>query len=493
MAKQTLNVLIVDDEDVLRENLSLLISSLEGCRPFEARNGYEALDLLNKYPIDVVLLDINMPGLGGLEVLKLIRQSHFEIPVILMTSYPSLEITVEALRNGAVDFLIKPFTAKQLEQALKKIRQRKDLPKDSEYQQLLNLLKQKTREQTLLFTVSDRLTSSASLQELYREIINLSREFTASEEVVFYLLDLEHKKLVPEVWEGFSDKPSTIDFFDDNPVSKCLREGLPYLLPSLNGQKALLSAPFSIKNESFGVLVLCRRENYTQDDLFAVNLILERAAPLAENFILYESILLNLHDALRALVKTLEAKDPYTKEHSERVTQIALLIGKEMGLSNDELESLKVAGHLHDIGKVGIKDYILLKPGRLTPEEYEIIKKHPLIGAEIVGYIGLLRQEVEIIKHHHERWDGRGYPDGLAGEDIPLLARVLAVADTYDAMTSVRPYRPPLPREAAVEEILRHAGTQFDPEVAEAFVRVWQEDKSLSGEDYGRSMSQSIA
>ncbi len=493
MAQSPLNVLIVDDEDLLRENLALVISSFEGCQPFKARNGYEALDLLNKYPIDVVLLDINMPGLGGLEVLKLIRRSHFETPVILMTSYPSLEITVEALRNGAVDFLIKPFTAKQLEQALKKIREKKDLPKDSEYQQLLNLLKQKTREQTLLFTVSDRLTSSASLQELYREIINLSREFTSSEEAVFYLLDLERQRLLPEVWEGFRESPSEIDFFDDNPVSKCLREGLPYLLPSLNGEKALLSVPFIIKQENLGALVLCRAQNYTQDDLFAVNLILERAAPLAENFILYESILLNLHDALRALVKTLEAKDPYTKEHSERVTEIALLIGREMGLSSEELESLKVAGHLHDIGKVGIKDYILLKPGRLTPEEYEIIKQHPLIGAEIVGHIGLLKQEVAIIKHHHERWDGRGYPDGLAGEEIPLLARVLAVADAFDAMTSVRPYRPPLPRETALQEILRHAGTQFDPLVAEAFARVWQEESFLNGEDHGRSVSQSVA
>ncbi len=469
----SLNVLIVDDEDLLRENLAFLISSFEGFKPFEAKNGYAALDILYKYPIDLVLLDINMPGLGGLEVLKLIRQ-RFDIPVVLMTSYPSLELTVEALRNGAHDFLIKPFTTKQLEKVLKKIREEKNLSKEQSYQQLLSLLKQKTKEQTLLFTISDRLTSTNNLDELYEEIIHLSREITSSSEVIFYFLDQEKQKLVPEIWKGTKQNPFEIDYFEDNPVSKSIRERLPYLSPAMNGRKALLSIPFLIKDEIFGVLVLTRERNYTQEDLFAVNLILERAAPLAENFILYESILLNLHDALRALVKTLEAKDAYTKEHSQRVTHIALLIGEEMGLAHDELEILKVAGHLHDIGKVGIKDDILLKPARLTPEEYEIIKQHPLIGAEIVGHIGLLKQEVEIIKHHHERWDGKGYPFGLAGEEIPYLARILAVADAYDAMTSSRPYRPSRSGEKALQEILKEAGRQFDPWVAKAFEKVWK-------------------
>jgi len=477
-----LNILIVDDEDLLRENLTLVISNLDdNFTTYEAKNGYEALDILNKYHIDLVLLDINMPGLGGLEVLKLIRQK-FDTPVILMTSYPSLELSVEALRNGAHDFLIKPFTAQQLETALKKIKEAKGLSKKEEYQQLLALLKQKTKEQALLFTISDRLTSTNNIEELFTEIVHLSREFTRSEEAVFYSLDQEKNKLVPDYWEGLTNPPFEIDYFDNHPVSKSIRENIPYLISSKKGQKALLSVPFLIENIT-GVLVFTRQEDYTQEDLFAVRLIVERADPFAKNFLLQEKIFQHLHDTLKALVKTLEAKDPYTKEHSQRVTQIALLIAQEMGLSQEDIKCLKVASELHDIGKVGIKDKILFKPGRLTPEEYEIIKQHPLIGAEIVGHIGLLNQEIEIIKHHHEKWDGTGYPFGLAKEEIPFLARILAVADAYDAMTSSRPYRSSRSGEMALQEILEQAGKQFDPLVAKAFAKVWKNKLSGGAKD----------
>jgi len=476
-----LNILVVDDEKILRENLALLLSSFNSCQTYHAENAYQALELMQKYPVDLILLDVNMPGLSGIDLLKLMRREGIKTPVVLMTSYPSLELTVEALRYGATDFLIKPFTSQQLYEAIKRFKKRKTLETKEDYQELLRLLKQKTREQTLLFTVSDRLTFCSSVTQLYREIVHLSLEFTKSEEGALYLLDLERKVLVPEVWEGFSKKPAILNYEDSNPISKSVRESLPYIIPSREKEKALLVNPFQIKGENLGALVLCRRESFSKDDLFCTNLILERAAPLVENFILYESIVLNLHDALRALVKALEAKDYYTKEHSERVTNYALLIAKEMGLSMEKLETLRFAGHLHDVGKVGIPDSILLKPGRLTREEYEIIKRHPVIGAEIVGHIGLLQEEAEIIRYHHERFDGKGYPEGLKGEEIPLLARILAVADTYDAMTTRRPYRPSFSAETAYKEIIRCSGTQFDPEIVEVFKVVWQEQ--LQGEE----------
>ncbi len=485
-------VLIVDDEEFLRENLRLILEE-QGWEAFEAPDGYRALEILYKYPIDVILLDVNLPGLGGIDVLKMVRQAGYQVPVVLMTGYPSIDLSVEALRNGATDFLVKPFTMEQLRNTLENVRRRTEKSADDPLTKpLVRLLKQKIREQTVLFTISDRLTACRQLSQLYEEVLKLAVEFTSAQRAVLYLADLRQGVLLPTVWEGFEETPPQLTLEKkDNPIVRASLEDLPYLS---NGKdrEGVLVVPFTVKGEILGSVVLERERAFDQEDLFVVTLITERASPLAENFILYESIFLNLHDSLRALVKALEAKDPYTKEHSERVTSLALDLAQLMGLSESDIESLRFAGHLHDIGKVGIQDHILLKPGKLTREEYEVIKKHPLIGAEIVGHISLLKEEVLIIKHHHERWDGKGYPDGLAGEDIPLLARILAVADTYDAMTSNRPYRPPLPHEVALEEIRKNAGTQFDPHIAEAFLELWAQ-KERGEAFHGRSLSGIVA
>ncbi len=478
-------ILIVDDDELIRENLRLVLEA-QGWEPFDATDGYRALEILYKYPIDIMLLDVNMPGLGGLEVLKMVRQAGYRVPVILMTGYPSIDLSVEALRNGATDFLVKPFTMEQLKNILENVmrREEKEQSEQKLTKPLVRLLKQKIREQTILFTISDRLTGCRSLSELYQEILNLALHFTSSHKGVLYLADLSRSVLLPTVWEGQEGTPPEFRLeYRDNPIVKASLENMPYL--SCRDSRSFLVVPFSVRGEFLGSLVLERSKAFDQEDLFVCTLIVERASPLVENFILYESIFLNLHDSLRALVKALEAKDPYTKEHSERVTSLALELARFIGLSETEIESLRFAGHLHDIGKVGIQDHILLKPGKLTKDEYEVIKRHPLIGAEIVGHISLLKEEVLIIKHHHERWDGRGYPDLLQGEKIPFLARILAVADTYDAMTSERPYRPSLPHNVALEEIRRNAGLQFDPQVVEAFLDLWsqkQKGESFHGD-----------
>jgi HD-GYP domain-containing protein (c-di-GMP phosphodiesterase class II) len=148
-----------------------------------------------------------------------------------------------------------------------------------------------------------------------------------------------------------------------------------------------------------------------------------------------------------------------------------------MGCSDEELDLLSFSGNLHDIGKLGVPDSILLKPGPLTGTEFEAIKKHPIIGANIVGHLGLLTAEQKIILHHHERWDGKGYPNGLKGEDIPFLSRILSVADVYDAMASDRAYRKKLDDEVVFDTIKEGAGSQFDAEVVEAFLNIWGKEK----------------
>ncbi len=176
-----------------------------------------------------------------------------------------------------------------------------------------------------------------------------------------------------------------------------------------------------------------------------------------------------LTESINALLRTLAARDPYTGQHSARVTEIASQFASYLGLASRDVQTLRNAVYLHDIGKIGISDAILLKPGPLTPEERKVINTHPLIGEKIVEPLGLTSQEKEIILLHHERWDGQGYPRGLAGDDIPFLCRLTALADVYDALTTDRPYRRQFTVGEAVKEIEAHAGRQFDPDLAQEF------------------------
>ena len=175
---------------------------------------------------------------------------------------------------------------------------------------------------------------------------------------------------------------------------------------------------------------------------------------------------------IQALNKTIEAKDSYTSGHASRVEELAVRLGEDYNLPFDKIEDLKTAAILHDIGKIGIHDSILNKAAELSQEELQEIMKHPSIGAEIIDKVDFLKNITPIIKHHHERYDGKGYPDGLKGDEIPIEACILTIVDSYDAMISDRPYRKALSKEEALEEIRVNAGTQFHPELAERFVSI---------------------
>ena len=175
---------------------------------------------------------------------------------------------------------------------------------------------------------------------------------------------------------------------------------------------------------------------------------------------------------VKVMVNALDAKSPWTKGHSERVASYAEQIAKEIGIEEDEIKDIRLSGLLHDIGKIGTYDYLLDKPSKLTEEEFDIVKKHPAQGAAILKEIKQLKDIIPLIKHHHERIDGKGYPDGIKGEEIPFCARILHVADSFDSMTADRPYRPSPGREYAISELKRCSSTRFDPLVVEAFLRV---------------------
>ena len=184
-------------------------------------------------------------------------------------------------------------------------------------------------------------------------------------------------------------------------------------------------------------------------------------------------------DTIGILRQTVEAKDPYTRGHSDRVSEYSVLIGKKLGLDEKTLHILKIGGLFHDIGKIGIPDSILLKESKLSDEEYSQIKNHPLIGVHMLGDAAIFTDILPIVKHHHERYDGRGYPSQLVGDDIPYVARIAAVADTFDAMTSKRSYRDSLPIDVVRAEIERCSGTQFDPNIAKVFLDIMDNDFDL--------------
>ena len=187
---------------------------------------------------------------------------------------------------------------------------------------------------------------------------------------------------------------------------------------------------------------------------------------------LYQRTQRAISQSLLGLANALEAKDPYTRGHSQRVSALARRLAEVSGLPSREVDVIAQAGLLHDIGKIGVPEAVLGKPGRLDPDEWEIMRRHPVIGAQIVAPFEFFAAGAIIVRHHHERWDGSGYPDGLRGTAIPLGARIVAVADVYDALTSSRPYREALPHHTAIQYIGEEAGRTLDEDIAAALIRL---------------------
>jgi HD-GYP domain-containing protein (c-di-GMP phosphodiesterase class II) len=249
------------------------------------------------------------------------------------------------------------------------------------------------------------------------------------------------------------------------------------------GEKACLTVPLVFRGRSLGLMELIENERerrFTASEIRLARALAEQAAVALNNARLYhrskeyaarlESSYL---ETVTALAAAMEAKDHYTADHADMLAMMAVAVGRRLGLNERELRDLQFASVLHDIGKIGIPGNILNKPDKLTDEEFAVMAEHTIIGERIISAIDYLAPIGKAIRAAHERWDGRGYPDGLAGESIPRPARILFVCDAFHAMTSDRPYRKALPDEVALEELRNNAGRQFDPEVVEAFLGVW--------------------
>ncbi len=352
-------LLFVDDEVNIAKALARLFRE-EPIRVFTAASGSEALELLEREPIQVIVSDHRMPGISGIELLAQVRERWPEVVRMMLTGYTNVDIALDAINRGEVYRLIaKPWNDEELRvtvrQALDTVRMRREIER----------LNEVTREQ------------NAALQEMNGALQGMNRT-------------LEEK-------------------------------------------------------------------------------VRERTKEVQEK---HRELRLAYVSTVRALAEAIDAKDPYTRGHSERVGVYSSRIARELDCPNLFVERIYLAGLLHDVGKIGIPDAIITKPGRLTRIEYELIQKHPEIGARILEPVSFLADLVPCVRHHHEWYDGsdRGYPDRLKGEQIPFPSRIILVADTVEAMTSDRPYRKALPLDVVIREIEEFRGTQFDPIAADAFL-----------------------
>ena len=330
-------ILIVDSEHCILDSIESLLDGA-GYNVKCVNDAKDALKVLDEENVSLVISEIDLNGISGLDLFSFIQENHDTVDVILTCSSPDVSVASDAIKRGVCDFICKPFHAFDILLSVKRVFEKRNLIHESKDFQ--GLLEKKIKEQTL----SLRLRN----QEKQQLLINM----------------------------------------------------------------------------------------------------------------------------IKSLVQTLEAKDKYTEGHSRRVAENALHIAQSIGMNYKEQEKINLAGLLHDIGKIGVKESILNKAGRLTDKEYSHIKTHPLISQRILEPIPQFKEVVMIIRHHHEFFDGSGYPDGLAGELIPIGARILTVCDAYDAMTSDRPYRSALPLEKAYNILYRNKGTQFDPELMDVFFRI---------------------
>jgi putative two-component system response regulator len=330
-------ILIVDDEETIRLALRKFLRS-RGYEVEIAGSGDQALQHLDKSSFSLMLCDVRMPGMTGVQIVPVARQRDQDLAIIMLTAVNDAATATEVLSSGATDYLMKPVELADLQQAVDRALQKRG-----------------------------ELIEQRRLDKLIRD------------EVALRTAELEREK---------------------------------------------------------------------------------------------ESLRLMSVSIAETLINAMEAKDLYLRGHSQRVAELAGQLAEEMGLDESVCENLRVAGRLHDVGKIGIREAILNKPDRLTPEEFEHVKRHVQIGLDILAPLFHLKTPLNYVEHHHERWDGAGYPRRLAGEEIPLGARILCAADTFDALTSKRAYRDPLTPAAALEHLKVDIGKQFDPCVYEALVRV---------------------
>jgi putative nucleotidyltransferase with HDIG domain len=473
------NVLVVDDEP---EVLTVIQEMLEGedYRLLTAYSVEEARSILHRENVNIILTDLLLGDGSGTDILEEARKVHPDSLTIFMTGRPTIQNAIKLMKQGACDYLAKPFGIETLKMTLNKARELIKL----EWENI------RLREMMSFYKVSEAMGTTMELDQLLDLILNTAiKEFEADKASIYFFHEpdgrIELGASVDNAGDSIKNAACEHCFFVAMRVINSREPSLynepdPDFTSDEESIRSSICQPLMAKGKVLGALAVVRIKNphyFTQGQLTGLDLLASKAAGAIENSTLYDNLKESYIATVQALANAIEARDQYTRGHTERVYLLSEILARELGWGEEQLGDLKMGGLLHDIGKIGVPDSILNKPGPLSPEEFEIMKKHPETGAHMIESIPFLNQAIPYILYHHERHDGAGYPRGVKGDDIPYPGRLLAVVDTLDAITSDRPYRGGRSLEEAINEIKENSGTQFHPEVADACVRAYESGK----------------
>lgn len=480
MDKTTSQILLVDDEPELLEVCKEALSYL-GHGIHTAPNGEEALKILRSTPVDLVVTDLKMPRMNGMELLQSITALGLDADVIFLTGFGTVNNAVECVRMGAADYMLKPFEIKELSSKIEKVLAERQIR--NEQKKISNLMK--------VFALTTTLRGQQDTRSMVREFLVHVRETFSPDSMAMYFTNGQSASAAKRiVWGKALQENTELRRWFKNLAFKLLEKDRPKLLdpvsmkrvqrssmagPNELAEYSAMVVPVSSCTHKTGALVLLRHKlkpRYGLSDLHLLSVFAAHAASSLDNLKAYRRLTVINREIVTSYVSAVEAKDVYTHGHSDRVSRYAVLLGKELGLDKKDLDLLAFAGILHDIGKIGISDTLLNKPERLSDDEFEIMKQHPVVGRDILSRVTSLAEIMPIVYHHHERFDGKGYPLGAKGGEIPYLARLVSVIDGFEAMTSDRAYQKARPVEEVRAIMLQGAGTQWDPDLVAAWFRV---------------------
>ncbi|MCM8814239.1 MAG: response regulator [Candidatus Omnitrophica bacterium] len=487
IGKDVISILILEDDEVFARAVALIFEK-QNYRVDIAGSGTQALELARHTVYQIIIADIQLPGeLDGLETVEKIKNANpDERPIIIMvTGNADLNTPIRAIKIGVDDYVVKPV---HLEYFLHTVqRQLRIRSIERQAREYVSRIEEQNKRLSFFFDVGRELTASLNLSEVLRIIVERTVQVLDAERCAILLGDESNEYLyiaaakgIPAEMQqqvrikkgallsGWIFQKGTSLLIDDLAADTRFSQHSEPDLPT----HAFIGVPLIFKNKTIGVINVSNKQNkpvFSQEELILLEGIADQSAVAIANARFYRQLQNVYLQIVTLLTSTIEMKDHYTKGHSERVMKYAVSIAQAMGLPYEQVETIRVACELHDLGKVGIHDRVLTKSGKLTEEEWIEMKSHPSKAADILRPLSFLSKEIILIEQHHERFDGTGYPFGFKGEEIPLGARIISVADSFDAMTSNRPYQPVRTTDEALQELERCAGRQFDPDVVQAF------------------------
>ena len=495
-------ILIVDDEPKICQFLEVLLRR-EGHKATSVHNATEALERIRTEDFTLVVTDLKMPGMDGFEFVQQLKSMSPELPVIMITGYATVETAVKALRCGVDDYITKPFNIDELRKVIARTMGTRRVAKEN--RQLTELLQQVKNQlaqhqaalaetslqsappgaSAVAETRQDKVAEN-DLNRLLKQVLGMINENLGARASSIMLRAGDALEFRACEGDRIRDLIGTRQPLGKGVAGYVAREQLPLLvkdektravLPpsqaSIYDSASFICVPILHNDQTLGVINVGEKNDkapFTEDDLQFVKSVANQIAPVMCHATALFAVKAQCRQTLEALAATYETKSPYHYEHGQRVADLAVSLAKACDASAEEIEAVRHAAQLYDIGKICVKDHLFQKEGLLTEEEHEILRQIPVIGEKMLGHMDFMRPLMPIIRHHRERMDGHGYPDGLRGDKIPFLARVLAIADAYEAMTSERPYRRALSRDEALTEIERESGLQFDEEMAKIFM-----------------------